>query len=301
MWTSSTPLALGLSHGSPPSAPFRRQHRRPLRARASPPAAPRPAVTSTSQPAAGSRSAAGSRRSSCSAPHVAAAPAARHLLHRQLGALERGVPAPPARRRTRARTGTTWRRWPTRSSTSRHAAARARGGSRCRRPTRRSRARALSRSSAAGRRRAGPSPACRRTRSPPAPSRAAPSAPRRSRRPARSPAPRAARRAPRRRPPARRTATSLPSLATYIGSIPRISAAPATAGSTGTAASRTIIATPEARASSLSTEATPPRVASRMQRRRGAGGVQQRVDRRPQRARVGLDRRRRARTRRARA
>src|SRR3954451_8026979 len=60
-------------------------------------------------------------------------------------------------------------------------------------------------------------------------------------------------------------ATSLPSFATYIGSMPRISAAPATAGSTGTAASRTIIATCEVRASSFSTDATPPRVASRMQ------------------------------------
>ena len=57
----------------------------------------------------------------------------------------------------------------------------------------------------------------------------------------------------------------------------------------------------EARASSLSTEATPPRVASRRQRSCRAGGVEQRVDRRPQRARVGLDRRRRARTRRGRA
>src|SRR4051812_40229709 len=60
-------------------------------------------------------------------------------------------------------------------------------------------------------------------------------------------------------------ATSLPSFATYIGSMPRISAAPATAASTGTASSRTSIATPEARASSLSTDATPPRVASRRQ------------------------------------
>src|SRR4051794_18812160 len=60
-------------------------------------------------------------------------------------------------------------------------------------------------------------------------------------------------------------ATSLPSFATYMGSMPRISAAPATAASTGTAASRTSIATPDARASSLSTDATPPRVASRRQ------------------------------------
>ena len=41
---------------------------------------------------------------------------------------------------------------------------------------------------------------------------------------------RAARPAPRRRPPGATNATSLPSLATYIGSMPRISAAPATAG-----------------------------------------------------------------------
>src|SRR6188472_2319018 len=65
------------------------------------------------------------------------------------------------------------------------------------------------------------------------------------------------------------TATSTPSLATCIGSRPRISVAPATIGSTGTAASRTSMATPDARASSLSAEATPPRVASRRQRRAG--------------------------------
>src|SRR6202035_4517256 len=53
-------------------------------------------------------------------------------------------------------------------------------------------------------------------------------------------------------------ATSLPSFATYMGSIPRISAAPATAGCTGIAPSRTSIATDKERASSLSTEATPP-------------------------------------------
>src|SRR5450755_588993 len=59
----------------------------------------------------------------------------------------------------------------------------------------------------------------------------------------------------------------LPSLATYIGSIPRISAAPATAGCTGTSRSRTTIATADERAISFRTDATPPRVASRMQRR----------------------------------
>src|SRR3954462_2663933 len=61
-------------------------------------------------------------------------------------------------------------------------------------------------------------------------------------------------------------ATNRPSLATCIGSIPSSSDAPAPAGATGTSASRIVIATPEARAISLSTDATPPRVASRMQR-----------------------------------
>ena len=70
--------------------------------------------------------------------------------------------------------------------------------------------------------------------------------------------------------------------------MPSSSAAPATAGRTGTAASRTIIATADARASSFSTDATPPRVASRMQRT-GSGRVQQRVDGGPQRSRVRLD------------
>ena len=46
----------------------------------------------------------------------------------------------------------------------------------------------------------------------------------------------------------------------------------------------TTTATFEARASSLSTDATPPRVASRMQRSARAGRLQQRVRRRPQRA-----------------
>ena len=54
-------------------------------------------------------------------------------------------------------------------------------------------------------------------------------------------------------------------------------------------ASLTSIATCEERASSLSTEATPPRVASRMQRSVWAGLLEQRVHDRPQRARVGLD------------
>src|SRR4051794_40352239 len=64
-------------------------------------------------------------------------------------------------------------------------------------------------------------------------------------------------------------ATKTPSLATYIGSMPSSSQAPATAAGTGTFFSRTSIATFAARASSLSTEATPPRVASRITRTPG--------------------------------
>src|SRR3954468_18200242 len=68
-------------------------------------------------------------------------------------------------------------------------------------------------------------------------------------------------------------ATKTPSLATYIGSIPSSSQAPATAGGTGTLASRMSMATRAARASSLSTEATPPRVASRMTRTPGPSNL----------------------------
>src|SRR3954468_24558850 len=64
-------------------------------------------------------------------------------------------------------------------------------------------------------------------------------------------------------------ATKTPSLATYIGSMPSSSHAPATAGGTGTCFSRTSIATFAALASSFRTEATPPRVASRMTRTPG--------------------------------
>ena len=145
------------------------------------------------------------------------------------------------------------------------------------------------RSAAADRRRAGPSPACRRTPSRRAPSRAARSctspitAARSQPGTARSAASAASARS------AATKATSLPSLAMYIGSRPRISAAPATAGVTGTSRLAHHIATLDARASSFSTEATPPRVASRMQCSPRPGGVEQRVDGRPQRARVRLD------------
>ena len=81
--------------------------------------------------------------------------------------------------------------------------------------------------------------------------------------------PRAARRARRRRARGRRPRRARPRWRRASG---RSRAAPPPrppTGGTGTAASRTSIATPEARASSLRTDATPPRVASRRQRRPG--------------------------------
>ena len=94
----------------------------------------------------------------------------------------------------------------------------------------RSSSQGVNRSAATDRPRAGPSPACPRTPSPPAPSPAAPSAPRRSPRRPRRPAP--PRMAPRAASAASgaTAATSTPSFATYMGSMPRISAAPRTAG-----------------------------------------------------------------------
>ena len=64
-------------------------------------------------------------------------------------------------------------------------------------------------------------------------------------------------------------ATSLPSLATYIGSRPRIAQALATAGGTGTARSWMTTPVPEALAISLSAAASPPRVGSRSTCRSG--------------------------------
>ena len=80
---------------------------------------------------------------------------------------------------------------------------------------------------------------------------------------------RAARRAPRRRARARRTRRACPRWRRTSGRCRAARRRPRPPGATGTSASRTSIATPEARASSLSTEATPPRVASRMQRSAG--------------------------------
>ena len=97
----------------------------------------------------------------------------------------------------------------------------------------------LNRSAAAGPRRADPSPACRQSSSPPAPSRAARAAPRRSRAAPRSRGPPAAPLSASSAACGATNATSRPSLATYIGSIPSSSAAAATIGETGTSASRT--------------------------------------------------------------
>ena len=87
--------------------------------------------------------------------------------------------------------------------------------------------------------------------SPPAPSRVVPSSPLRSPPPARRPALARSAASAASAWSAATAATSTPSFATCIGSMPRSSAAPATIGCTGTAASRTSIATPDARASSL--------------------------------------------------
>ena len=146
----------------------------------------------------------------------------------------------------------------------------------------------FSRSSEVGRPPAGPSRAGRRRPSARAPCRGARRRPRRPRSRPRSRAPRSASSAASAASGAT-IATITPSLATYIGSMPRSSAAPATSGDTGTSASRTRTDAVEARASSFSTDATPPRVASRMQRSDGPAALHQRVGGRPKRARVGLD------------
>ena len=78
---------------------------------------------------------------------------------------------------------------------------------------------------------------------------------------------RRARRLPRR---AARSATNLPSLATYSGSMPSSSHAPATAGRMGRRSSSSTTVRFVSRASSLHTVPTPPRVASRNHRVRGA-------------------------------
>ena len=146
----------------------------------------------------------------------------------------------------------------------------------------------LSRSAAAGRPRAGPSRACPRTPSRRAPSPAAPSAPLRSRSP-RSP-PGTARSAVERRVgrSGATDATSIPSLATYIGSMPRISRRPARPGRRARR--------PRARSSPRPTRA-PARSAPTPLRpgwRRACSAAPGRRPRaarprRPQRARVRLD------------
>ena len=268
MWTSSTPAASVQRHPAL-TPPF--VDSSPLRAPANRPAAPRPRVTSTSSPPQSPhvqrerRQARSPRRSAGSArpPAPPRSPAPRPPA---------GVPCATSSNANSSADGTTWRRCPTFSSTARHAPpARVPARDRRRRP-RRSRARA-SPQQILGR---GSPTSWSITRRPPnavststmpggsvrtSPISAASLAAR---------ARRAARRAPRRPPRARRTATSLPSLATYIGSMPEdLRRARDRRARRARRASRTIIATPEARASSLSTEATPPRVASRMQRSAG--------------------------------
>ncbi len=147
----------------------------------------------------------------------------------------------------------------------------------------------ISRSSAAGRRRAGPSRAGRRTRSRPAPCRAARSCTSPISAASSPPGSPAARRAPRRRAPARRTRRACPRWPRTAGRCRGSPHAPATAGWTGTAASRTTIADAGGARELVEHrgDAAARRVAQAAQPR--AGGVEQGVDGRPQRAGVGLD------------
>ena len=170
MWTSSTP---GGVFGSVAMAcPSNRRQRIFLELERRPPAAPRRAA------------ARGRVRRSCAhvqrevrqlalRPAVAAAPAAGTSSMHQLGALDRRALGHAARTRTSSAEGTTWRRWPTVTSTCRHPPAAARGAPRSCTIDSAIESSCISRSSAAGRRRAGPSRAGRRTRSRPAPCRAA--------------------------------------------------------------------------------------------------------------------------------
>ena len=119
---------------------------------------------------------------------------------------------------------------------------------------------------------------------------------------ARGPASRAARPAPRRRASGATNATNTPSLATYIGSMPEQLAGAGHGRRAPARRPRAPTIADARRARQLvehGGDAAARRVAHAAQA--GAGGVEQRVDRGPQRARVGDDRRRRARTRRARA
>ena len=172
MWTSSTPGAIGsavilrsLRSSTPPPRARARRRAAPRRAAARGPGRRRP------------RTPAGSPGSSLSVPQRRQRPGGGDLLHHQLGALELRALRDAARTRTRARRarpGAGARPSARPRATGRPAACRARD--RDDRLGERELVHqwlAISRSSAAGRRRAGPSPACRRTRSRPAPCRAA--------------------------------------------------------------------------------------------------------------------------------
>ena len=206
------------------------------------------------------------RRVRAAAP---ARPGRRHLLHPQLGALERRSLAPPARTRTRAPRappGAGGR--PSARPRATRRPARVADAPRPPRPRL-----STARASADPRQRI----AGQQVHHPPAaegrvhehhPGRLglhlADLAP-----PPRSPAPSAARRARRRPPRARRRPRACPRSPRTSGRCRAARPPRPRPGCTGTAASLTSIATFEARASSFSADATPPRVASRMQRSDG--------------------------------
>ena len=266
MWTSSTPGPWVTPQPSPP--PFaafvckvvfelQRVHQQLLAARHLHVEAP---ARRAAQREAGQ---------SVSAPHVAAARRRRDHLDLQLRALQRRSPRPRARTRTSSAYGHHLAQVPDLHLDAATTAARPRAGPRSPPRIRRSRARA----SADPRQRVADqlvhhAPAAERGLDQHHARRLGPDLADLGR-PLAARARSAARRARRPRPPAPRTRRTCPRWRRTAGRCRAARDAPATAGATGTAASCTSIATPEARASSLSTDATPPRVASRMHRRDG--------------------------------
>ena len=227
MWTSSTPRRLGSVAMAHPSVVVSVSSSSSSASTSS--SSPRSHLDV--EPAAARAAQRERRRSSLSAPQARQRPPAGTSSIASSAPSSARALAPRARTRTRAPTGTTWRRWPTLHARRARRAARRRARSAIATTASAIESSCISRSSAAGRRRAGPSPAGRRTpvststmpggsvRT--SPISAACSQPGHAR---------AARRAPRRRASGATNATSLPSLATYIGSMPSSSAAPATAG-----------------------------------------------------------------------
>ena len=148
MWTSSTPAACCLSrHGSS-------LHRRRLSSFFELQRVDQQLLAARSPRRRALRSArrrTGSPSSSLSAPQSRQTPARGHLFDLQLGALGGGALGDAARTRTRAPTGTTWRRCPTLTSTA-SPAARPRGARRSATIAWAIESSCISRSSAAGRR-----------------------------------------------------------------------------------------------------------------------------------------------------